>query len=137
MWWYKVFINNQALIFKRFSVVKYVTHQGCHYHCLFHGWKLHQLDINNVFLNDKLHEVVYMARSLGFEDPTHSSYICKLQKVIYGLKHASKAWFKTFSSTLYDMGFIKLRVDSSLFYNFSKSTSIYLLVYVDDRIINR
>ncbi|BBG93014.1 transposable element gene, partial [Prunus dulcis] len=54
-----------------------------------HGWSLHQLDVKNAFLQ----EDVYMAQPLGFIDPIHPSYVCKLHKALYGLKQASHTVF--------------------------------------------
>lgn len=59
--------------------------------------------------------------------------MCKLHKAIYGLKHAPRAWFDTFASTLIQMGFYKSREDNSFFLKFSSSSTIYLLISIDDR----
>lgn len=61
------------------------------------NWPLHQLDVNNAFLHGPLSKPVYMAQPPGYSDPTIPSYVCRLNKVIYGLKQASRAWFQRFS----------------------------------------
>lgn len=57
------------------------------------GWRIRQLDINYAFLNVDLTEEVYMKQPKGFEDPTQPNHVCRLNKALYGLKHASRAWF--------------------------------------------
>jgi len=49
-------------------------------------WKIHQLDIHNVFLNDVLNKDVYMKQISGFVDSTPPSHVCRLYKSLYGLK---------------------------------------------------
>lgn len=73
-----------------------------------------------------------MMQHLGFEDIKFSGYVCKLRKVIYGLKQASQAWFNTLVHALVHMGFTKSKVDASLFMSFTSTSTILLLVYVDD-----
>lgn len=51
-----------------------------------HGWPLHQLDINNAFLQGQLSKHVYMAQLTGFINSDHMIYVYKLHKTIYGLK---------------------------------------------------
>lgn len=53
---------------------------------LHNGWPLKQFYVNNAFLQDKLAEKVYMAQPSGFIDKDKPHHVCKLNKVIYGLK---------------------------------------------------
>ncbi|KAL2517563.1 Uncharacterized protein Adt_13810 [Abeliophyllum distichum] len=52
------------------------------------GCEIRQVDINNAFLNGKLEETFYMEQPHGFVNQTEPSFVCKLSKAIYGLKHA-------------------------------------------------
>ncbi len=52
------------------------------------GWSLRQLDVKNVFLHGVLEEEVYMNQLPGYEKKSLYNYVCKLDKDLYGLKHA-------------------------------------------------
>ncbi|KAK9072095.1 hypothetical protein SSX86_008527 [Deinandra increscens subsp. villosa] len=99
------------------------------------GWPLRQLDINNAFLQGNLHEDVFMAQPPGFVDPSFPNHVCKLNKAIYGLKQASRAWYDELKSFLVSLGFKPTISDSSLFTLTTGSHLIFILVYVDDIII--
>lgn len=50
--------------------------------------KIGQQDMNNAFLNGEIHEEVYMEQPCDFKQGNSREMACKLNKAIYGLKHA-------------------------------------------------
>ncbi|CAL1355627.1 unnamed protein product [Linum trigynum] len=99
------------------------------------AWPLHQVDISNAFLHGTLNEEVYMRQPVGFIDPGHPDYVCRLRKSIYGLRQAPRAWFHCLSQALRDFGFVASKSDPSLFIYKANSVILYMLVYVDDLVI--
>ena len=99
------------------------------------GWLIHQLYVNNAFLNGVLHREVFMEQPLGFIQPNQSHIVSKLHKALYGLKQAPHAWFEKLSATLYSFGFVFAKLDQYLFIRVTKSHSTYILVYVEDILI--
>ncbi|OMO62973.1 Reverse transcriptase, RNA-dependent DNA polymerase [Corchorus capsularis] len=67
------------------------------------GWPLHQMDVNNAFLQGELKEEVFMKQPPVFVDRARPNYVCKLQKALYGVKQALRAcdeFLKKFSAAL-------------------------------------
>lgn len=70
----------------------------------------------------------------GFQHLNNSSaLVCKLHKAIYGLKQAPKAWFG--HSFLTSIGFVSSKANTSLFLKFTKHSTMFVLVYVDDILV--
>jgi len=53
---------------------------SCHVFCSVLSWPLHQLDVNNAFLNGLLTKTIYMEQPLGYTDPRFHHHVCKLRK---------------------------------------------------------
>lgn len=79
------------------------------------GWKLHQMDVKNAFLNGELQEEVYMEQPEGFVHPKYPTHVCRLKKALYGLKQAPRAWSDKISKYLISIGFQVSSSDSSLY----------------------
>ncbi|GKE59887.1 ribonuclease H-like domain-containing protein [Tanacetum coccineum] len=98
-------------------------------------WSVHQLDVKNVFLHGDLSKTVYMHQPPNFWDSTRPDYVCLLQRSLYGLKKAPRAWFQRFASYITRVGFHHSRCDSSLFIFHQGKDTAYLLLYVDDIVL--
>lgn len=96
---------------------------------------MHLIDINNVFLNGLLHETVHMAQPEGFVDPAHPTHVCKLNKVLYGLKQDPRVWFDRLRNTLLSWDFKHSKADTSLFFLHKSGMVLFILIYVDDIIV--
>lgn len=99
------------------------------------GWKNHQVDINNAFLNGGLRKEVYITQPEGFERPGKWSHVCKLTKPLYGLEHAPKAWFNKLITTLLARGLDNSVYETIVFVLQNEDGIVYLLTYVDDVLI--
>nr|GEY10018.1 ribonuclease H-like domain-containing protein [Tanacetum cinerariifolium] len=98
-------------------------------------WLIHQLDVKNAFLNGDLSETVYMHHPPIFLDSRYPHHVCLLQRSLYRLKQAPRAWFYRFAGYATRFGFYHTRCDSSLFIYRQGSHVAYLLIYVDDIIV--
>jgi len=98
------------------------------------GWFLHQLDVDNAFLNGDLDEEVYMKPPPGMLLPS-PQLVCKLNKYLYGLKQASRQWNAKLTSALIQFGFTQSTTDYSLFVQKTRTAFIIILIYVDDIVI--
>lgn len=56
------------------------------------GWKVHHIDVKFAFLNGELEEEVYVAQPLGFIIDGKEDKVLHLDKALYGLRQASRAW---------------------------------------------
>ncbi|KAL3510488.1 hypothetical protein ACH5RR_029889 [Cinchona calisaya] len=98
------------------------------------NWVMHQLDVNNAFLQGYLEEEVFMRQPPDFEHPKLPNHVCRLHKAIYGLKQAPRAWYNELQF-LVSLGFHKSHSDTSLFVLHKPGILLYILVYVDDIIV--
>ncbi|KAI3814337.1 hypothetical protein L1987_19089 [Smallanthus sonchifolius] len=79
------------------------------------GFKVFQLDVKSAFLYGKVKEEVYVCQPPGFEDPLHPNRVFKLDKALYGLHQAPRAWYETLSAHLLANDFVHGKIDLILF----------------------
>ena len=63
--------------------------------------------------------------------------VCRLQKSIYGLKKASKQWYKKFNNFMSNNGFLRYQADHYYYVKRFDGFYIILLLYVDDMLITK
>lgn len=98
-------------------------------------WGIKQIDVNNAFLNGKLEDEVYMDKPRGFVDKKNPDFGCKLEKALYGLRQAPKAWHEKLRRTLLQWKFRRSKADDSLFFLMDERSVLFTLIYVDDIIV--
>ncbi|RDY11219.1 hypothetical protein CR513_04153, partial [Mucuna pruriens] len=73
---------------------------------------------------------------LGFYSHNEKNKVCRLKKVLYGLKQFPRVWFGRFSQVMIFLRYRKSQGDHTLFIKHSTDSKItLLLVYVDDMIV--
>jgi len=77
--------------------------------------ELHQMDVKTAFLNDDLHETIFMAQPEGFVVKGKEHMGCRLKKSIYGLKQVSRQWYLKFDDVIKNFGFIENLKDNCIY----------------------
>ncbi|GJV01082.1 putative ribonuclease H-like domain-containing protein [Tanacetum coccineum] len=76
---------------------------------------VYEMDVKSAFLYGKIKEEVYVCQPLGFEDSDFPDRVYKVEKALYGLHQAPRAWYETLSTYLLDNGFQRGKIDNTLF----------------------
>ncbi|GJZ20573.1 retrovirus-related pol polyprotein from transposon TNT 1-94 [Tanacetum coccineum] len=71
----------------------------------FKDFVVYQMDVKSAFLYGKIEEEVYVYQPLGFEDPEFPDRVYKVEKALYRLHQAPRAWYETLSTYLFDNEF--------------------------------
>ncbi|GKA63834.1 putative ribonuclease H-like domain-containing protein, partial [Tanacetum coccineum] len=89
------------------------------------------MDVKSAFLYGTIEEEVYVCQTPGFEDSQFPDKVYKVEKALYGLHQAPRAWYETLSTYLLENGFRIGTIDKTLF--IKKDKGDILLV----RILNK
>ncbi|GJW72946.1 putative ribonuclease H-like domain-containing protein [Tanacetum coccineum] len=98
----------------------------------FMGFIMYQMDMKSAFLYGTIEEEVYVCQPPGFEDPYFPDKVYKVEKALYGLHQAPRAWYETLSTYLLENGFRRGIIDKTLFIKKDKGDILLVQVYVDD-----
>ncbi|GKD87872.1 putative ribonuclease H-like domain-containing protein, partial [Tanacetum coccineum] len=89
-----------------------------------------KMDVKSDFLYSIIEEEVYVCQPPGFEDPQFLDKVYKVEKALYGLHQAPRAWYETLSTYLLENRFRRGTIDKTLFIKNDKDD--ILLVQRDD-----
>ncbi|GJX92674.1 putative ribonuclease H-like domain-containing protein [Tanacetum coccineum] len=96
------------------------------------GFTVYQMDVKSAFLYGTIDEEVYVMQPPGFEDPEFPDKVYRVEKAMYGLHQAPRAWYGTLSKYLLANGFQRGTIDQTLFIRKHKGEFLLVQVYVDD-----
>ncbi|GJU54658.1 putative ribonuclease H-like domain-containing protein [Tanacetum coccineum] len=98
----------------------------------FKDFVVYQMDVKSAFLYGKIEEEVYVCQPPGFEDPDFPDRVYKVEKALYGLHQAPRAWYETLSTYLLDNEFQRGKINKTLFIKMYKGDILLVQLYVDD-----
>ncbi|GKA42436.1 putative ribonuclease H-like domain-containing protein [Tanacetum coccineum] len=98
----------------------------------FMDFTVYQMDVKSTFLYGTIEEEVYVSQPSGFVDPEFLNKVYKVEKALYGLHQAPRAWYETLSTYLLENEFRRGTIDKTLFIKKIKNDILLVHVYVDD-----
>lgn len=99
------------------------------------GWTVHHMDVKSAFLNGELAEEVYVKQPPGFVEEGREHQVLRLDKALYGLRQAPRAWNSKLDATLLSLGFRQNDCEHAVYVRGNTSARLLVGVYVDDLII--
>ena len=94
------------------------------------------LNVQTTFLYGDLVEEIYMQHLEGFVEKGKVNLVCRLKKILYGLKQKPRQGYQKFESFMVDHGFHKMQADQCVFVKKYKGGDfLILLLYVDNMLI--
>jgi len=121
--------------FETFSVVRYDSVRLLLAVAASKGYKLKQFDISMAFLSGELNKAIFMEQPEGYVDEKYPEHVCKLHKVIYGLKQGSAQFHKKLRRELSNISMNPTHSDSCVYTGKVGGMRVYLSLYVDDGLL--
>nr|GEU37063.1 hypothetical protein [Tanacetum cinerariifolium] len=100
------------------------------------GFTVYQMNVKSAFLYGTIDEEVYVMQPPGFQYHAFPHRVYKVEKAMYGLHQAPRAWYGTLSKYLLDNGFQRGAIDQTLFVRKHKGDFLLVQVYIDDIIFS-
>jgi hypothetical protein len=90
-----------------------------------------------MFLQGDLEEQIYMKKPEGFVVDGKKELVCKLKRLLYGLKQSPRIWYQNFDRYILSFGFERNKVDHHIYSKEEGGNSIYVALYVNDMLTIR
>nr|GEY70710.1 putative ribonuclease H-like domain-containing protein [Tanacetum cinerariifolium] len=81
----------------------------------FMGFTVYHMDVKSAFLYGNIDEEVYVMQPPGFQDLAFLAKVYKVEKAMYGLHQAPRAWYGILSKYFLKNGFQRGTIDQTLF----------------------
>jgi hypothetical protein len=98
-------------------------------------WEVHHMDVKSAFLNGDLAEEVYVVQPPGYITAGKEEHVLRLQKALYGLHQAPRAWYAKLDDTLGTLGFTRSVLEHAVYRRGDGTNFLLVGIYVDDLII--
>ena len=72
------------------------------------------MDVKTAFLHGNLDELIVMEQPEGFVDKRYPDRVCKLKRLLYGLKQSPRQWNKRFDDFVRSKGYTRSECDLCL-----------------------
>jgi hypothetical protein len=113
------------------SMIKSMSYKAMYVIFVVNDCEIEQMNVNIVFLYDKIHENVFVVQFTSFEQKINQ--ICKLNKALYDLKQSSRIWFETLIKFIFSFDYVSLNVEFNVF----MKNDIMIVIYVNDLIFTK
>ena len=99
-------------------------------------WKIYQIDVKSVFLNGFFKEEFYIKELMSYEVKEHKNKSLKLNKALYELKQAPKAWYSRIDDYFLNNIFVKYPYEYAIYVKITEIGDTFIVcLYMDDLII--
>jgi hypothetical protein len=99
------------------------------------GWHVRHMDVKSFFLNGELQEQVFVSQPPGFIVNNEEHKVLCLNKALYGLRQALRAWYSKFDASLAELGFQRGEAEHAVYTRGGGDMHLIVGVYADDLII--
>ena len=94
---------------------------------------IEQMDVKTAFLYGLIDQLVYVDIPKGSETEANRNMVCKLLKVLYGLKQSPRLWYERLSGFLLQkLGLSRINADHSIFVTETGLNGPIISTFVDD-----
>nr|GEX78430.1 hypothetical protein [Tanacetum cinerariifolium] len=114
------------------ELLQFKIHKTFLVYASFMGFTVYQMDVMSAFLYGTIDEEVYVMQPPRFQDPEYLTKVYKVEKAMYGLHQASRAWYGTLSKYLLKNGFQRGTINQTFFIRRQRGDFILVQVYMDD-----
>ena len=99
--------------------------------------ELYQMDVKTVFFNRELEDEIYMKQPEGYITNNQECKVCKLKRLIHGLKQSTRQWYLRFHESMMTYGFLMTEEDHCVYVKRLEGNFVILSLYVDDILLAR